>query len=253
MMNLRSMNSMRGDSSFWWNDSINICEKESLNSINYSNYNELKEVFDSIEHKAREIDAEIIITKGKRYKSDMGKYFYIKFKGKKSKISYRITGIYEPLITNLIYKRLNELSANERTDKDDVGIMLDGQFQFDVAWFDILEKNWRKFDHSGEHYGTDLDLGFIECKKHWIVDIMDFLHKDVISSLEPDMGKLREMLVEALPQYWFVNEQVDNITFDDIASLSERYIDLALISNLREKSKYTSKLNTIKKLIKKMY
>ena len=53
-MNLRSMNSMRGDSSFWWNDSINICEKESLNSINYSNYNELKEVFDSIEHKARE-------------------------------------------------------------------------------------------------------------------------------------------------------------------------------------------------------
>ena len=82
---------------------------------------------------------------------------------------------------------------------------------------------------------------------------MDFLHKDVISSLEPDMEKLREMLAEALPQYWFVNEQVDNNTFDDIASLSERYIDLALISNLREKSKYTSKLNTIKKLIKKMY
>ena len=82
---------------------------------------------------------------------------------------------------------------------------------------------------------------------------MDFLHKDVISSLEPDMEKLREMLAEALPQYWFVNEQVDNITFDDIASLSERYIDIALISNLREKSKYTSKLNTIKKLIKKMY
>ena len=82
---------------------------------------------------------------------------------------------------------------------------------------------------------------------------MDFLHKDVISSLEPDMGKLREMLAEALPQYWFVNEQVDNITFDDIASLSERYIDLALISNLREKSKYAFKLNMIKKLIKRMY
>ena len=230
---------------YWLTNDTNIYGKKSLKSLMHPALKEYNKSINWIKETGKEIDANIIISNNE-YHNTVEQQSDIYLKGSKSNIPYKIEIKYFPRIANLCAKRIDEISINEENFRVLNNSIIKKMLTFRVYWYDLRNRRW--------------DSICIENKSQimsWpgdtIVSVMNALYNDIYSALDYGMDTLRNLMVDALPVYWFVNKQSNTVSFNNIGLLSESFEDLHYTDVTNGKEDFSKKVNTIRKLIKMIY
>jgi len=233
------------DNDYWMTHDVNICDKQTIKSLIHPALEEHNKSLTWIQETAKEIDANIVISTNEYY--DPKKHTSaIYMKGRKSNISYKIEINYYPRIANLCAKRIDEISINEENFRILNKFIISKMITFNVRWYDLRIMDWSSICIENES-------GIMSWPGDIIVSVMNALYNDIYSALDSKMNTLRSTLIEALPVYWFVNKQFYNISYNNIALLSESLEDLHYTDVSDSMDEFSQKTLTIRKLIKIIY
>jgi len=233
------------DNDYWMTHDVNICDKQTIKSLMHPALEEHNKSLTWIQETAKEINANIVISTNEYY--DPKKHnSAIYMKGRKSNISYKIEINYHPRIANLCAKRIDEISINEENFRILNKFIISKMITFNVRWYDLRIMDWSSICIENES-------GIMSWPGDIIVSVMNALYNDIYSALDSKMNTLRSTLIEALPVYWFVNKQFYNISYNNIALLSESLEDLHYTDVSDSMDEFSQKTLTIRKLIKIIY
>jgi hypothetical protein len=246
MMDVINMNGdTEYDNDYWMTHDVNICDKQTIKSLMHPALEEHNKSLTWIQETAKEIDANIVISTNEYYDSK-NHNSAIYMKGRKSNISYKIEINYYPRIANLCAKRIDEISINEENFRILNKFIISKMITFNVRWYDLRIMDWSSICIENES-------GIMSWPGDIIVSVMNALYNDIYSALDSKMNTLRSTLIEALPVYWFVNKQFYNISYNNIALLSESLEDLHYTDVSDSMDEFSQKTLIIRKLIKIIY